>query len=72
MSSENSSIRRTKVNLTSKKVEKKPNVKELLAGAKKPALMAPAMHRFMKAKSKLCLNALYETLTISPFGTRQE
>jgi len=36
--------------LVAKKEEKKPTVEELLAKAKKPALIAPAMHRFYEGK----------------------
>jgi len=36
--------------LVSEKEEKKPTVKELLAKAKKPALLAPSMHRFYEGK----------------------
>jgi malate dehydrogenase (oxaloacetate-decarboxylating) len=36
--------------LASKKEERKPSVEELLAKAKKPALIAPGMHRFYEGK----------------------
>ena len=36
--------------MVSQKKEKKPTLEELLAKAKKPALLAPAMHRFYEGK----------------------
>jgi malate dehydrogenase (oxaloacetate-decarboxylating) len=43
-------FRRREHVLVSEKKEKKPTLKELLAKAKKPALLAPAMHRFYEGK----------------------
>jgi malate dehydrogenase (oxaloacetate-decarboxylating) len=39
-----------KINMTSKKEERKPTVEELLAKAKKPAQLAPPMHKFYEGK----------------------
>jgi malate dehydrogenase (oxaloacetate-decarboxylating) len=43
-------FRRRRADLVSEKEEKKPTVEELLAKAKKPALIAPSMHRFYEGK----------------------
>jgi malate dehydrogenase (oxaloacetate-decarboxylating) len=43
-------FRRREHVLVSEKKEKKPTLEELLAKAKKPALLAPAMHRFYEGK----------------------
>ena len=43
-------FRRREHVLVSQKKEKKPTLEELLAKAKKPALLAPAMHRFYEGK----------------------
>jgi malate dehydrogenase (oxaloacetate-decarboxylating) len=43
-------FRRREHVLGSEKKEKKPNLEELLAKTKKPALLAPAMHRFYEGK----------------------
>jgi malate dehydrogenase (oxaloacetate-decarboxylating) len=39
-----------KINMPSKKEERKPTVEELLAKAKKPAQLAPPMHKFYEGK----------------------
>jgi malate dehydrogenase (oxaloacetate-decarboxylating) len=43
-------FRRRKPNLVTEKEEKKLTVEELLAKAKKPALLSPSMHRFYEGK----------------------